>query len=155
MFLDQCFTLNRLQLILNHESKYFSSYARRNHQKVTFYASEAHEHGFCVTDSEGQRPHHNLPSRLSRSQLRKKKLRPYKRPPAETLVFAPNPRIRAMHCCFLPDSGARRVRSALQMVTSCISNCSCYLPVVSASVFGVRRASTDDWPKHPATGFFS
>ena len=40
--------------------------------------SEAHEHGFCVTDSEGQRPHHNLPSRLSRSQLRKKSCGPIK-----------------------------------------------------------------------------
>ena len=42
--------------------------------ELVFPASEAHEHGFCVTDSEGQRPHHNLPSRLSRSQLRKKKV---------------------------------------------------------------------------------
>ena len=59
MFLDRFFTLNCLQLVSNHESKYFSSYGRRNHKKVTFWPKNQYL-GYIIHILGGGMTHQNV-----------------------------------------------------------------------------------------------
>jgi hypothetical protein len=62
--------------------------------------SEGRVRGFCVTDSEGRRPHLNFPSRPSHWQLRgKKRCAPIKTPRAETQKLSKSPNL--CHALFL------------------------------------------------------